>query len=231
MHRNLGVFTGARRRPRPRSSASSSARTAASPRAATARSTSALLEKRIVGMISHLGRHAPGGRRAGPGRAAPGHAPGGGRLHRRRRHERGRLPRGGEPGRGVEAAGALRDREQPVRPLDAGRGAVRVPRPGRPRASATASPGVVVDGNDLLAVHRAVERGGRARAARRGADAARVQDLPHARPRGGLGHRLRAPSSCSRSGRARTRSLRFERLLHRARRPDRRRARGRCARS
>ena len=34
-----------------------------------------------------------------------------------------------------------------------------------------------------------------ARAPRRRADAARVQDLPHARPRGGLGHRLRAEAA------------------------------------
>ena len=53
-------------------------------------------------------------------------------------------------------------------------------------------PGHVVDGNDLLAVLAAVDRGRRARAARRGPDAPRVQDLPHARPRGGVRHRLRA---------------------------------------
>ena len=73
------------------------------------------LEHRIVGMISHLGRDAAGGRRPGAGGAAARREARGGGLHRRRRHERRRLPRGAEPGRGVEAAGALRDREQPVR--------------------------------------------------------------------------------------------------------------------
>ena len=108
---------------------------------------------------------------------------------------------------------ALRDREQPVRPLDPGPRAVRLPATWRTAASATACRGVVVDGNDLLAVHRGGARGGRARAARRGPDAPRVQDLPHARPRGGLGHRLRAEGSSSRSGRRRTRSCASRRFL------------------
>jgi 2-oxoisovalerate dehydrogenase E1 component len=49
----------------------------------------------------------------------------------------------------------------------------------------------VVDGNDVLAVVEAVGRAARARAERRRSDPARVQDLPHARARGGLGHGLR----------------------------------------
>ena len=53
-------------------------------------------------------------------------------------------------------------------------------------------PGQVVDGNDLLAVLAAVTAAADRARARRRADAARVQDLPHARPRGGVGHRLRA---------------------------------------
>ena len=103
------------------SSASSSARRAASPRAATARSTSARSKQRIVGMISHLGAMLP----VADGLALAAQLRGEQRVAaaftRRRRDERGRLPRGGEPGRGLEAAGAVRDREQPVRAVDARR--------------------------------------------------------------------------------------------------------------
>ena len=52
-------------------------------------------------------------------------------------------------------------------------------------------PGLVVDGNDLLGGGARGAPGRRAGAPRRRADAARVQDLQDARPRGGLGHRLR----------------------------------------
>ena len=48
-----------------------------------------LLEKRIVGMISHLGRHGARRRRPRPGRPAPRRAPRGGHVQRGRRHERG----------------------------------------------------------------------------------------------------------------------------------------------
>jgi TPP-dependent pyruvate/acetoin dehydrogenase alpha subunit len=62
-------------------------------------------------------------------------------------------------------------------------------------------PGVVVDGNDLLAVLRSVERAAGPGAAGRRADAPRVQDLPHARARGGLRDRLRAQAAPRRMGR------------------------------
>jgi hypothetical protein len=65
---------------------------------------------------------------------AAGHLPGGGGLLRRRGHQHRRLPRGPQPGRGVEAAGAVRVREQPLHGVhldqDGDRGG---PAGGRPR--------------------------------------------------------------------------------------------------
>ena len=55
-----------------------------------------LLDKRIVGMISHLGASTRG-RRPRPRRAAEGRDECRRHFHRRRRHQRGRLPRGDEP--------------------------------------------------------------------------------------------------------------------------------------
>ena len=211
------------------SSASSSARTAASRKGRDRTFHFGRLEKRIVGMISHLGAMLPGGRRPRPGRAAPGRDAGGRGLHRRRRHERGRLPRGAEPGRGVEAAGAVRHREQPVRPLDARPRAVRLPRPGRPRRSATACRASSWTATTCWRCTARCARAAERARARRRADPARVQDLPDARPRGGLGHRLRAQASWSRSGRAKDPVARFEALLLERGRARRRRARPRCA--
>ena len=58
------------------------------------------------------------------------------------------------------------------------------------RGAGYGMPGLVVDGNDVAAVHRAAsEAAARAGVAR--PDAARVQDVPHARPRGGVGHSVR----------------------------------------
>ena len=81
----------------------------------------------------HIDRHdqpprrdAAGGRRHGLGFQLKGEAPRRGDVHRRGRHDRGRLPRSGQPCRRLEAAGHLRHREQPVRPLDAGGRAVRL---------------------------------------------------------------------------------------------------------
>ena len=162
------------------------------------------LEHHIVGMISHLGAMLP----VADGLALAAQLRGEHRvaaaLHGRRRHQRGRLPRGGEPGRGVEAAGALRRREQPVRPVDADSRAVRLRRPGRPRRSATACPGVVVRRQRRARGASApCARPRAAGAARRRPDAARVQDLPHAWARGGVGHRLRAAGADASLGRAR----------------------------
>ena len=59
MHRNLGVFTTPRARPARACSASSSARTAGSRKGRDRTFHFGLLEKRIVGMISHLGAMLP----------------------------------------------------------------------------------------------------------------------------------------------------------------------------
>ena len=156
---------GPRARAAAPASASCSGARAASRRAATAPSTSARSSTGIVGMISHLGAMLPVACGLALAAQLRGETPRGGGLHRRRRDERGRLPRGAQPGGGLEAAGALRDREQPVGPLDPGPRAVRVPPPGRPRhrlrharrASWTATTCSAV----VRAVRRAAERGRR----------------------------------------------------------------------
>ncbi len=82
----------------------------------------------------------------------------------------------------------------------------------RARRRPTACPGVVVDGNDVLAVHAAAARGGGPGAARRRADPARVQDLSLALPRDA--RRAAAGDAArptrSRRGRRATRSPGFE---------------------
>ena len=110
-------------------------------------------------------RDAAGGRRRGARRPAAGRARRRRRLHRRRIDLRRRLPRGGEPRRGLEAARPLRHREQPVRALDAHQRAVRLPRPRR-QGAGYGMPGVIVDGNDVLAVFEAVRARPAARARR-----------------------------------------------------------------
>ena len=142
------------------------------------------------------------GRRAGAGRPPAGRGPRGRGAGRRRRHQRGRRPRGDEPGRGVAPRRAVRGREQPLGPVDAGERAVRLRRPGRP-------------GRRLrhAGAHRRRQRrrgrarrggvGGRAGPGGQRSHPARVQDLPHARARGGVGHRLRPRRAARRLGRAR----------------------------
>ena len=82
-----------------------------------------------------------------------------------------------------------------LRLLDAERARVRG-RPGRARRRPTGSPASTVDGNDVEAVFEAVPRGGRAGARGRRADADRVPDDAHARPRRARRHELRARRSC-----------------------------------
>ena len=190
MHRNLGVFTG-RDLDLPRLFRQLLGREGGFTKGRDRTFHFGTLEKGIVGMISHLGAMLPVACGLALAAQLQGRAARGRGLHRRRGHERGRLPRGAQPRGGVEAAGAVRGREQPLGPLDAGPRAVRLPAPRRPRPRLR---------------HAGRRRGrqrparrppggaprGRAGAARRRADAPRVQDLPHARPRGGLGHRLRA---------------------------------------
>ena len=81
-------------------------------------------------------RRAPadGGRRGLVGEAAR-HRAGRGGVLRRRRHQHRRLPRGAQPGRGVEAAGAVHLREQPLHGVHADRLGHRRGQPrGRPGA-------------------------------------------------------------------------------------------------
>ena len=157
----------------------------------------------------------PAGRRRRLQLQAAQDRPRGGRVLRRRRGQQRRVPRGPEPGRHLEAAGAVRLREQPVRH----RGAVRVRRRAirtwPPAGAAYGMPGVEVDGNDVLAVHEAAGEAVAAGPARRRADAARVQDLPHARrtPRAWATSPT-ARAKRSRRGRRAARSRRWrERLL------------------
>ena len=91
--------------------------------------------------------------------------PGGRRVLRRRRQQPGHLSRMPQSRRGLEAAGAVRVREQPVRavapPCRHTTSIDRWPE----RAPAYGIPGCTVDGNDILAVHAAVgEAVARARA-------------------------------------------------------------------
>ena len=88
------------------------------------------------------------------------------RLLRRRRGQQRRVPRRAEHGQHLEAAGAVRLREQPVRHRGAVRVRQRQPRASRARGAAYGMPGVEVDGNDVVAVHAARRRGGRAGARR-----------------------------------------------------------------
>ena len=130
------------------------------------------------------------GRRAGPRRPPPD-GPRRRRAGRRRRHQRGRRPRGDEPGGGVAPRRAVRDREQPVGPVDAGQRAVRLRRPGRPGG------GLRHAGPDRRRQRRRGGArcggvGGRAGPGGQGPALLEWQDVPDPRPRGGVGHRLRA---------------------------------------
>ena len=77
-------------------------------------------------------------------------------LLRRRGDQHRRLPRGDEPGLGLEAAGGVRVREQPLRRVLAA-GVARRPSSASPTGPrATRWPAAQVDGNDVLAVRDAV---------------------------------------------------------------------------
>ncbi len=71
------------------------------------------------------------------------------------------------------------------------------------RAHGYGMPGEIVDGNDVVAVRDAVTGAAKRARGGRGTDAARVQDVPHAGPRGGVGHRLHARRAAGRVGGAR----------------------------
>ena len=122
-------------------------------------------------------RHRPGARQPLPRQQG-----GGLRLFRRRRGQPGPGLRELQHGRALEAAGRLRDREQPVRH-------------GHQRSSASSSethlyrrgasfniPGEEVDGMDVLAVREAGAEGRRARPLRQGPVHPGDEDLPLPRP-------------------------------------------------
>ena len=74
----------------------------------------------MLGSYAIVGAHLPIAA-APPGRPSCAAPTGRGRLLRRRRHQHRRLPRGAQPRRRVEAAGALRLREQPLHGVHADR--------------------------------------------------------------------------------------------------------------
>ena len=168
-------------------------------------------------MISHLGAMLPVACGLALAAQLRGRAARRGGLHRRRRHERGRLPRGAEPRGRLEAAGALRDREQPVGPLDARARAVRLPRPRRPRRRLRhAGRG----GRRQRRARRARARCARPRQRARRGEGPTLLEFKTFRMRGheeASRHRLRPEGAARASGRRRTRSQRFEELLRRAR--------------
>ena len=172
-------------------SASSSAATAASPRDATARSTSGSSRATSSGMISHLGAMLPvadglalAAQLKGTRQVAATFT-GDGATSEGDFHEAVNLA-------AVWKLPVLFVIENNCYGLSTPANEQYACRDLADRGVGYGIPGQVVDGNDLLAVLAAVTDGGRARAARRRADAARVQDLPHARPRGGVGHRVRS---------------------------------------
>ena len=150
-------------------------------------------------------RRAPadGGRRGVVGAAAR-HRPGRGRVLRRRRDEHRRVPRGAQPGRGVEAAGALRLREQPLHGVHADRRGDRGAEPGRRPGAGVRHPGRDHRRQRRAGRARRGGAGGRAGPGRRRADRDRGADLPALRaqphrpgqvPAGGGGARAGWPAT------------------------------------
>ena len=109
-----------------------------------------------------------------------------------------------EPGRGLEAARPLRRREQPVRPLDPGHGAVRVQGPRRSRRRLRDARAWSSTATTCSPWSRRWRRG-----RRRGPGAAKARPCSSSRPSAcAATRRPRAPTtsprSCSRNGRRRT---------------------------
>ena len=115
-----------------------------------------------------------------------------GRVLRRRGGQQRRVPRGAEPRRHLEAAGAVRLREQPVRHRGAVRLRRRQPERGVARRGLRHARRRTSTATTCWPSARPPARRSRRRRAGERADAARVQDLPHAAARRGHG-RLHLP--------------------------------------
>ena len=103
-------------------------------------------------------------------------------LVRRRRHQRGRLARRPQLRRDPPVPGDLRLREQPATRSACPQSKQMAIENVADRAEGYGFPGVVVDGNDVLACYAGDEDGARARASRRRPHVDRMQDLSVPRP-------------------------------------------------
>ena len=126
------------------------------------------VEHGVMGSYAIIGAHLTIANGAAWSAQYRGTGPGGGVLLRRRHDEHRRVPRGAQLRRGLQAAGGLRLREQPVHGVHADRRQSRPCRdPAADRAAAYGLEPIVVDGNDADAVYltRAARASERARAA------------------------------------------------------------------
>ena len=113
----------------------------------------------MMGSYAIVGAHLPIAARRGVVRPVPQVGPGRGLLLRRRDDEHRRVPRGAQPGGGLEGAGRVRLREQPVHGVHADRRRSRpCARPAADRAAAYGLEPIVVDGNDVEAVYEIARR-------------------------------------------------------------------------
>ena len=137
---------------------------------------------------------------------------------RRWRGEQRRVPRGAEHGQHLEAAGAVRLREQPVRHRGAVRATPRATRASRSRGAAYGMPGRRSGRQRRAGGVRGGRRGGAARPGRRRPDAARVQDLPH--PPARRRHGRLTPTARARKSRTGSERCPIKRLRARAARDE-----------
>ena len=120
------------------------------------------VEHGVMGSYAIVGAHLPIALGRGVVGAVPQVRPGRGLLLRRRDDEHRRVPRGAQHGRGLEGAGRVRVREQPVHGVHADRRGDRGRRGRRPtgRRAYGLEP-IVVDGNDVEAVYAVATDGDR----------------------------------------------------------------------
>ena len=140
----------------------------------------------MLGSYAIVGAHLPMAVGAAWSATAARHRAGGGGVLRRRRHQHRRVPRGAQPGRGVEAAGDLRLREQPLHGVHADRRGDRGRPPGgrpgrrlpacRPRSSTATTWWSVRD-----AVAAAADAGAGRRRARRSSRRETYRHYGHSR--------------------------------------------------